>query len=657
MRVKTGSFVVYLRCGVAAGILGISATTVHAQGTVTIDAASTATPVQRGFAGFSVEMSSSGTWAGTYNPSSPASFDSTLVNFINLLGSYEGPPVVRVGGNSQDWIWLTTSTQTSPPAFAYTTAPALTAFTLDEVDALGWIQRLTGAPFTIGLNMGGNLPAEAAAELTAFQATFDPQGILAYDIGNEPDVSDFISYRPAGWNISAYQTNLLSFLGSLRSTAPSASFAAPAVATTNWLPPSGTSGFNALLGATSGQIAFVTAHRYIANGSSPPADPIGTLFQASNSSGIAANYAATQTAAKVYGLGLRINETNTFYNGGLAGVSNAFASALWVADVLGSYANAGILGVNFHGGSSGPYSPFTMTAGSSGYSVVANPVYYGMMFFSQFIQNGAGMIAASANSSVPGTASVYASRDGSGALRVLLINKSQTSAVTATVAFTNLGGNYQSSGNVILLQAPSISSTNGLTLGGQSYDTTGAVVGTLQSTSATGSAGTFSWQVPAASAGLFTLNLLTPVLPTASAQVLAGTIAPGDSGVFVGSVTGTAPFGYQWLFNGAVIAGATSARFVIPSAQASNAGQYSLQVTNAAGSARSNSVTLTVAGVAPAITGQPQSVTVSAGSSFSLGVTASGTSPLSYQWSRSGAALPGATSSAYAVSSAAASNA
>ena len=161
----------------------------------------------------------------------------------------------------------------------------------------------------------------------------------------------------------------------------------------------------------------------------------GTCFQASNSSGIAAAYAATLAAAKSHAAwACGINETNTFYNGGLAGVSNAFASALWVADVLGSYAQAGILGVNFHGGSSGPYTPFTMTAGSAGYTVVAQPVYYGMMFFAQFIQNGAAVIAATPSGAVPGTASVYASRDGSGALRVLLINKSLTGAVATTVA-------------------------------------------------------------------------------------------------------------------------------------------------------------------------------------------------------------------------------
>jgi hypothetical protein len=68
-------------------------------------------------------------------------------------------------------------------------------------------------------------------------------------------------------------------------------------------------------------------------------------------------------------------------------------------------------------------------------------------------------------------------------------------------------------------------------------------------------------------------------------------------------------------------------------------------VSNAAGSATSQAGTLTVnpATTAPAITGQPQSVTVVAGSTANLSVTATGSAPLAYQWKRNGAIIPGAT--------------
>jgi Bacterial Ig-like domain (group 2)/Immunoglobulin domain len=51
--------------------------------------------------------------------------------------------------------------------------------------------------------------------------------------------------------------------------------------------------------------------------------------------------------------------------------------------------------------------------------------------------------------------------------------------------------------------------------------------------------------------------------------------------------------------------------------------------------------------VAPSITAQPQSQTVTAPATATFSVTATGTPPLSYQWSKNGAAIGGATSSTY----------
>src|SRR5881396_2677160 len=53
----------------------------------------------------------------------------------------------------------------------------------------------------------------------------------------------------------------------------------------------------------------------------------------------------------------------------------------------------------------------------------------------------------------------------------------------------------------------------------------------------------------------------------------------------------------------------------------------------------------------PAITVQPQPRTVVEGSSYTFTVTATGTSPLSYQWRRDNSALVGKTSSTLALTS------
>jgi hypothetical protein len=55
--------------------------------------------------------------------------------------------------------------------------------------------------------------------------------------------------------------------------------------------------------------------------------------------------------------------------------------------------------------------------------------------------------------------------------------------------------------------------------------------------------------------------------------------------------------------------------------------------------------------VAPSISSQPASITVTAGQSVSFSVTAIGSAPLSYQWKKGGAAISGATSSTLSIAS------
>ena len=69
----------------------------------------------------------------------------------------------------------------------------------------------------------------------------------------------------------------------------------------------------------------------------------------------------------------------------------------------------------------------------------------------------------------------------------------------------------------------------------------------------------------------------------------------GDTATFSVSVTGTAPFTYQWLLGGVPIPGATNSSLVLTNAQLSQSGGlYSVQVTNPVTTVTSNTATLTV---------------------------------------------------------------
>jgi hypothetical protein len=143
-----------------------------------------------------------------------------------------------------------------------------------------------------------------------------------------------------------------------------------------------------------------------------------------------------------------------------------------------------------------------------------------------------------------------------------------------------------------------------------------------------------------------------PVAPSITAQPAGQTVTAGQPATFSVTATGTAPLSYQWRKNGTAISGATSSSYTTPAETTTdNGAQFTVVVSNSAGSATSNAAVLTVnpAPVAPSITTQPASQTITAGQTASFSVTASGTAPLSYQWQKNGAAISGATSASYAT--------
>ncbi|MFO1152694.1 MAG: LamG-like jellyroll fold domain-containing protein [Rhodospirillales bacterium] len=106
-------------------------------------------------------------------------------------------------------------------------------------------------------------------------------------------------------------------------------------------------------------------------------------------------------------------------------------------------------------------------------------------------------------------------------------------------------------------------------------------------------------------------------------------------GADLGAEDAVAPYSITWATSGA------------------SSGSHTLTAVarDAAGNTRTSaarSVTVSNSGVsAPAITSQPQSATVSVGQSAIFSVTASGSSPISYQWQRNNSNVGGATSSSY----------
>jgi len=101
---------------------------------------------------------------------------------------------------------------------------------------------------------------------------------------------------------------------------------------------------------------------------------------------------------------------------------------------------------------------------------------------------------------------------------------------------------------------------------------------------------------------------------------------------------GALPLSYQWLSNGVPL-GVTTTNLNLVSMVAGTP-TYSVIVTNAYGSATS-SVTLNIGHSVPVVTIPPVSLARFAGLPFSFSVTASGSTPMSFQWKTNGTAIPG----------------
>ena len=84
-----------------------------------------------------------------------------------------------------------------------------------------------------------------------------------------------------------------------------------------------------------------------------------------------------------------------------------------------------------------------------------------------------------------------------------------------------------------------------------------------------------------------------PVSPTITAQPQSLSVNPGNNAAFNVFATGTAPLRYQWRFDNTDIGSATNSLFTRTNTQLTDLGNYSVVVTNIAGSVTSAVATLT----------------------------------------------------------------
>ena len=148
------------------------------------------------------------------------------------------------------------------------------------------------------------------------------------------------------------------------------------------------------------------------------------------------------------------------------------------------------------------------------------------------------------------------------------------------------------------------------------------------------------------------LTVSIPTAPSIVTQPQSLSVLPGQDAVFTVMPGGTAPFTFQWYYNtNTLLTNANSDTLTLTGVQPSDAGTYSVVVSNFYSSVSSTNAILTVNTnpVAPTFTSQPVSQIVLTGDTATFDAEAVGTATIAYQWNRNGVPVSGATSSTLAL--------
>jgi hypothetical protein len=360
-----------------------------------------------------------------------------------------GDGVLRIGGASVDHVmWTPDATGTHLQV------------TPVEIKALAVFLQATGWLCLYGVNFATSTPAQAAEEV-AYAVSVLGSNLLGIEIGNEPDEYGIPGNFFAGnWTFEDYFARWNMFRSAILQSAPHVPITGPATGggnhITTWTLPFGQA-------VTATEITLLTQHYYrdyYARGGSPTA-----AFLISPDSQLTGELAILNAGAQQLGIPYRISECNSFDNGGVPGVSNSYASSLWVIDFLFDVALGGSTGVNMHGGGRSP--GYTPIADDDGGVVEVRPEYYGLLLFTLA---GPGTLLETQLSAGTVDATAYAVRSATGGLNLVVVNKDTQQNLILTIA-TNQ--NIQLA-TLQTMTGASLAATSGVTIQGATVNSDGS---------------------------------------------------------------------------------------------------------------------------------------------------------------------------------------
>ncbi len=303
---------------------------------------------------------------------------SQLCDILSLdgqnTGRYEqlyknlGSGTLHIGGHSADLsIW-------EPDGIPYCKANG-TVITQSLVNDLFAFARRINWHVIWGLNLLGYNPQIAASE-AAYVAQAGGSSLIAFTMGNEPDLWAKHGWRPPDWGYENYRAEWDQYRLAVLQTVPFARFIGPELATE-------TSSFFAPFMQDEGSGLIAASHHYYTTvrtttGTDAPSIPFILSSQVAQT--LAERIAQWQQDSG--SVPVEITEANSISGGGTSGISDVFASALWATDLLLQAAASDIKSIDFQSASKASYNAIDDNG-------TPRPLYYGLLFFHKICPPGA----------------------------------------------------------------------------------------------------------------------------------------------------------------------------------------------------------------------------------------------------------------------------
>ncbi|CAD6446089.1 4ae85018-d036-41d7-aad9-d3313433e9df [Sclerotinia trifoliorum] len=371
---------------------------IHAQSNFTVAStapASAGTPFPA-FISYSIELAFFPDYAG--NASSPGTFSN---NLLNNLAHFQGTkPYIRVGGNTQDYALYDANL---PYAVNGTINPARAVdYPTTVYIGPSFFESYSTWPdvkFSHGFNMalGANNSAGWQTLLDTIPLACKALGggkLLMWEYGNEPDLYSTSAQgpvRPRTWNESTYVSQ---WLNGSRQIKEGVAAACPDLASYGFLAPSYAGVNNHLNPITTWRdgldvdkdIELISSHNYIGGATQPGVTLQKTLMNHTSTVASVALQLNVSNLLSPFNLPFTLGETNSLYNEGAPGLSNAYGAALWNIDFALYCASKNISRINFHEGVGFRYGAWqpqdtdTVTKGTKA-------PYYGNIAAAAFLSN------------------------------------------------------------------------------------------------------------------------------------------------------------------------------------------------------------------------------------------------------------------------------